>query len=179
MDTKRERAEKQLVDYQEKWVPQDTQTTSWCNPWSFTTSVSFNLARSNRPAETQRTPRKNNPPDIALLRKSPRLLSKNDPPTRRTPVKKAVATAAAATTGPLSKMDAKIAFKSKLKVVIIKVLSEQQINVKDALFRTCANKLSVICTSLLKDTQPTASSRQMYQVAKSHVKQIVQFVKGK
>jgi len=38
---------------------------------------------------------------------------------------------------------AKVEFKQKLKVVIIKVLGEHGIHAKDPLFRTCANKLSV------------------------------------
>ena len=147
VDEEREKAEKQLVDFQEKWVPNDT--ASWCNPWSFHTSVAFQLATApannssggaNRPAaEGQRTPRKSLNRDAILLRKSPRLLAKNEPRGRRTPQKK---TAAGGALTP-SKMNAKVAFKQKLKVVIIKVLSEHHITPKDPLFRTCANKLSV------------------------------------
>ena len=37
----------------------------------------------------------------------------------------------------------------------------------------------VICMELLKDSKAVASSRQMYAVAKSHAKQVVQFVKDK
>ena len=68
-------------------------------------------------------------------------------------------------------------FKQQLKAVIVKVLSGHKINIKDPLLQTCANKLSVICMALLKDSKNSASSRQMYQVAKSHAKQVVQFIK--
>lgn len=114
--------------------------------------------------------------DLAQLRKSPRLLAKTDTAvasgettraTRRTPSKKPSASA------PIPKDS----FKQQLKAVIIRVLGDQKITPKDPLFRTCANKLSVICMALLKDSKDTVTPRQMFQVAKSQAKQVLQFVK--
>ena len=160
-----EKAEKLRAEYQDKWVTTDS--TSWCNPWSFHTSTTFQLSQHHHAAP--RTPRKNLPRDNALPRKSPRLLAKNEPRPRRTPSKKNVA--------PNRPIPSKDNFKQQLKAIIIRVLSEHKINTKDPLFRTCANKLSVICMALLKDSKNVATSRQMYQVAKSHAKQVVQFIK--
>jgi len=163
-----EKAEKQQSEYRDKLIGMDIALASWCNPWSFNTCSVFQLSSNHpRPVEA-RTPRKNPPRNNHLLRKSPRLLAKNEPRPRRTPSKKNTVAP------PPPNRDS---FKQQLKVVIIKVLSEHKINTKDPLFRTCANKLSVICMALLKDSKNTASSRQMYQVAKSHAKQVVQFIK--
>lgn len=161
-----EKAEKQQAEYRDKLIGMDIASATWCNPWSFYTSSVFQLSSNYpRPVEV-RTPRKNPPRNNLLLRKSPRLLAKNEPRPRRTPSKKNNA-------APPNRES----FKQQLKAVIIKVLGDHKINTKDPLFRTCANKLSVICMALLKDSKSTASSRQMYQVAKSHAKQVVQFIK--
>ncbi len=180
-----EKGEKQRSEYQDKWVPLETAWASWCNPWSINSSTSYQLStRSRQPAapppptaataaaRTPRTPKKNQQPlrDLAQLRKSPRLLAKSGATTRtskRTPSKKN------STAVPFPKDT----FKQQLKAVIIKVLGDQQITTKDPLFRTCANKLSVICMALLNDSKSEVTPRQMYQVAKSQAKQVLQFVK--
>ena len=165
-------------------------SASWCTPWSINSCTSYQLSTKTRqPApttseappvsiRTPRTPKKNQqqPRDLAQLRKSPRLLAKSGgQPTRaskRTPSKKNNnVPAAAAAALP------KDTFKQQLKAVIIKVLGDQQITTKDPLFRTCANKLSVICMALLNDSKSDVTPRQMYQVAKSQAKQVLQFVK--
>jgi len=192
--------EKQRAEYQDKWVPPDTASAAWCNPWSFGTSTTFQIStRSRQPTPLSaaaaatttitaatatttevRTPRKNAQQSrerLAHLRKSPRLLAKGATgrTTRRTPSKKN--NASAATTTAPSAGTSKDTFKQQLKAVIIKVLSDQKIGTKDPLFRTCANKLSVICMALLKDSRTVVTPRQMYQVAKSQAKQVLQFVK--
>lgn len=183
-----EKAEKQRSEYQDKWVPLETASASWCNPWSINSSTSYQLStRSRQPAvpqtaaaaaRTPRTPKKNQQPlrDLAQLRKSPRLLAKSGATTRtskRTPSKKN----SSSSTGPSAAPFPKDTFKQQLKAVIIKVLGDQHITTKDPLFRTCANKLSVICMALLNDSKTQVSTRQMYQVAKSQAKQVLQFVK--
>ena len=193
-----EKMEKQRAEYQDKWVPTDTASAAWCNPWSFGTSTTFQIStRSRQPTPLSaaaaatttaatattaevRTPRKNAQQSrerLAHLRKSPRLLAKGATgrTTRRTPSKKN--NASAATTTAPSAGTSKDTFKQQLKAVIIKVLSDQKIGTKDPLFRTCANKLSVICMALLKDSRTVVTPRQMYQVAKSQAKQVLQFVK--
>ena len=197
--------EKQRAEYQDKWVPSDTASAVWCNPWSFGTWTTFQMStRSRQPTPLApaaattttattpevRTPRKNSQQQsrrlsLAQLRKSPRLLAKGAAvirTTRRTPSKNknnnnninAVSSSSASATAATSK---DITFKQQLKAVIIKVLADQKIGTKDPLFRTCANKLSVICMALLKDSKTVVTPRQMYQVAKSQAKQVLQFVK--
>ncbi|EFX84857.1 hypothetical protein DAPPUDRAFT_99209 [Daphnia pulex] len=187
-----EKAEKQRSEFQDKWVPPETSTATWCNPWSVNSSSSYQLSIKTRPpapaaaeppvaSRAPRTPKKNQqqPRDLAQLRKSPRLLAKSGgPPTRaskRTPSKKNTNGSAAA--AGASAAFPKDTFKQQLKAVIIKVLGDQQITTKDPLFRTCANKLSVICMALLNDSKSDVTPRQMYQVAKSQAKQVLQFVK--
>lgn len=182
-----EKAEKQRSEFQDKWVPPETASATWCNPWSIGSSTSYQLSIKPRPpapaaaelpvaSRAPRTPKKNQqqPRDLAQLRKSPRLLAKSGgPPTRmnkRTPSKKN-------TNAGASAAFPKDTFKQQLKAVIIKVLGDQQITTKDPLFRTCANKLSVICMALLNDSKSDVTPRQMYQVAKSQAKQVLQFVK--
>lgn len=187
-----EKDEKQRAEYQDKWVPADVATSSWCNPWSINSSSSFQLsARGNHsipsapsavPSSSAvpevRTPKKSQQAmrDLAQLRKSPRLLAKTDAAgasaqvtrtTRRSPSKRNTASASVS----------RDSFKQQLKAVIIRVLSDQKITPKDPIFRTCANKLSVICMALLKDSKDTVTPRQMFQVAKSQAKQVLQFVK--
>lgn len=193
MSVEEEKCEKQRSEYQDKWVPLESSWATWCNPWSINSSTSYQLSTRSRPAvvapcgagervvtatRTPRTPKKNQQPirDLAQLRKSPRLLAKSGATTRtskRTPSKK--------NTGPSSSVAApsfpKDTFKQQLKAVIIKVLADQQITTKDPLFRTCANKLSVICMALFNDSKSQVTPRQMYQVAKSQAKQVLQFVK--
>lgn len=189
-----EKAEKQRTEYQDKWVPSDSASAAWCNPWSINSSTSYQLSIRSRQlatgaatvaagsasivtaTRTPRTPKKNQQPtrDLAQLRKSPRLLAKTSGTTtrasKRTPSKK---NNGAASAHPFPKDT----FKQQLKAVIIKVLGDQQITTKDPLFRTCANKLSVICMALLNDSKSQVTPRQMYQVAKSQAKQVLQFVK--
>lgn len=181
MSEEDEKGEKQRTEYQDKWVQPEVASSSWCNPWSINSSSSYQLstrsrsqpiATSSAPARAPRTPKKNQQPprDLSQLRKSPRLLAKSGGVTRtskRTPSKKN----AVPPTVP------KDTFKQQLKAVIIKVLGDQKITTKDPLFRTCANKLSVICMALLKDSKSEVTPRQMYQVAKSQAKQVLQFVK--
>ena len=183
-----EKAEKQQSEYQDKWIPPDTASATWCTPWSINSCTSYQLyTKTRQPAptvdappvsiRTPRTPKKNQqqPRDLTQLRKSPRLLAKSGgQPTRaskRTPSKKNNNVSAAAAALP------KDTFKQQLKAVIIKVLGDQQITTKDPLFRTCANKLSVICMALLNDSKSDVTPRQRYQVAKSQAKQVLQFVK--
>lgn len=176
MDDEAERREKQQNGYKDKWV--QAETSSWCNPWSFNTPVAYQISAASATVPPQqrhgnRTPRKSSTRDLLQSRKSPRLLAKTELRPRRgqTPVKKANALT------PRKAVQAQT-FKQKLKIVIIKVLNENGISTRDDIFRTCANKLSVICLELLKEAKHTATSRQMYQVAKAHGKQIIEFVKS-
>lgn len=182
-----EKAEKQQSEYQDKWVPPETASAAWCNPWSINSSTTYQLSAKNRqpalasssavaPARTPRTPKKNQqqPRDLAQLRKSPRLLAKSGGLTRTS---KRTTTPSKKNNNERAAAFPKDTFKQQLKAVIIKVLGDQQITTKDPLFRTCANKLSVICMALLNDSKSEVTPRQMYQVAKSQAKQVLQFVK--
>lgn len=182
-----EKAEKQQSEYQDKWVPPETASAAWCNPWSINSSTTYQLSAKNRqpalasssavaPARTPRTPKKNQqqPRDLVQLRKSPRLLAKSGGLTRTS---KRTTTPSKKNNNERAAAFPKDTFKQQLKAVIIKVLGDQQITTKDPLFRTCANKLSVICMALLNDSKSEVTPRQMYQVAKSQAKQVLQFVK--
>lgn len=166
---------KQGAEYQDKWVPLDAESSSFCNPWSINSSSTYQLSmEKSRPSVAPvgaRTPRKQKDnKDLAQLRKSPRLLAKNSssrPNTRRTPSKKNPSAEAARGNNN------KESFKQQLKGVIIRVLADQKITTQDPLFRTCANKLSVICMALLKDSKTEVTPRQMFQVAKSQAKQVL------
>lgn len=175
LDAETEKAEKQGAEYQSKWVPLETESNSWCNPWSINSSSTYQLSSNEKPCgrpavvKEARTPRKQQTADLAQLRKSPRLLAKTSRPnTRRTPSKKNPG-GSGSVAGPGNNKDN---FKQQLKAVIIRVLADQKVTTQDPLFRTCANKLSVICMALLKDSKATVTPRQMYQVAKSQAKQV-------
>lgn len=176
MSVEDEKKEKQETEYQNKWVSSESESASWCNPWAINSYSTYQLSNPKKTRILQpalipevRTPRKQQN-DLSQLRKSPRLLAKNTRPnTRRTPSKK---NSTRVGSGPESTIISNKDFKQQLKAVIIRVLADQKISTQDALFRTCANKLSVICMALLKDSKATVTPRQMYQVAKSQTKQV-------